>query len=894
MATQASSIKLRGVVCHPNIFSASVREGSLARAESVRIDSENLIEPRRGVPFDGFTPIGTPGQAFGQLIPYDGVLLAHIGSSIYRRTAADTWSANSGTFDVPAAGYRIRDVQMQGSLYLAGSTGIRVQDSAAGSSLNLPDSRHPPLDGRASTTGSSGFLADTMYVGYRATFYTLGLRMIKHETAPSARVIVQNTAGGAATRDVLVRFYLPSSATVTAGTRTKVFRSAQATAVPSDELQLVYEARLTSTDVSNGYFEFTDSTPDDLRGETIYTAPSQQGAAQANTPPPHVRDIAVFADCLFGAYITSKHRFFLDLIGTSTTGAGIRHFTDATVGTTSGNGILTGISSTTTLRVGMRAKGTGVNALARILSIDSATQVTVSHNSSATATVSVEFGDVLRIGGVEYFAASATVAGSREFLVSLGGTPSQNIEATAREIEFVVNRDGAATMYAFYQSSFEGKPGQLLFEERSINGSSCQFSSTAGTAFSPALPSTDDASQVSSQDVKPDHATVSKSEQPQAHPLGNTIRLGNTPLKRILALRAALVVLSDVVGLVTGTGPGNFRYDELDPSIKLIAPETARVVNDAVYCCSNQGIVRITPNGVEIAGREIENEIRRLAKLASFESVAHAASYESDRAYILFVPTGGADTYAKFAWRLNLFSNDWTHAIVDASCAVVDPVGDTLCIGDSAASLMRRENKTLDFTDYYDGSLPVNITASDGLTVDLTSSANLLVNDVLVQGANVARIDAIDGNALTMRTVQAWANGAATAFRPVDCSIDYLPWHGGDPLVKKVITHITLLFPRAEFGRFTVFFATDFEQNFTHSVTCHPGEFGSDWGTTLPAASASNNHQPVRLEVPFPCQECHWMKVRIVWSICLETMAFGGIDYEVAGQGPGYRGSHAA
>lgn len=56
------------------------------------------------------------------------------------------------------------------------------------------------------------------------------------------------------------------------------------------------------------------------------------------------------------------------------------------------NGIITGLSSTANLAVGMVAVGTGIAAGTTILSIDSATQVTLSANSASTGSISIRFG----------------------------------------------------------------------------------------------------------------------------------------------------------------------------------------------------------------------------------------------------------------------------------------------------------------------------------------------------------------------------------------------------------------------------------------------------------------------------------------------------------------------
>lgn len=58
------------------------------------------------------------------------------------------------------------------------------------------------------------------------------------------------------------------------------------------------------------------------------------------------------------------------------------------------SGVITGLSSTAGLSVGMAAFGTGIGASAVISTIDSATQVTLSVNSTSTGSASIRFGVV--------------------------------------------------------------------------------------------------------------------------------------------------------------------------------------------------------------------------------------------------------------------------------------------------------------------------------------------------------------------------------------------------------------------------------------------------------------------------------------------------------------------
>lgn len=859
------------------------REGSVARAESLLFDRESLATVRRGVPYEALTPITTPALSRRFIALPSGVLLAHIGTELWRRNSAGSWTQITGTFSAPESGFAIRDVQMKGYTYITGQAGVKRTTSSA--STSVVTDQHAPLAATGSTTGSSGFLADASACGYRFVLYVIATDGREIVTAPSQQLVVTNTVGGAATRNVALTVYIPTGLTTSHYWR--AYRSAQvtpATAIPSDELQLCAEGRITSTNISNGFFTLTDSTTDSLRGATLYTSPSQEGIAQANDTPPHARDIALFAGCLFYANYTGKHRFPLNLLGTGTTAL---RFVADNVATTNGSPTVTSVGNAAQLRVGMKAKASaGIPSTARILSINvGSLEITLSVNATATGARDVEFQDVVRLNGVEYFAASATAAANREFLVSTGGTASQNIEATARALVLVVCQDASATIYGFYDSTFDGIPGVMRFQERAIAGSSFQVSSTATDAFSPTLPSTDDGSQVSVADRRASSLIPSKLQQPEAVPLAGGILCsgskGESTIRRILALREALVVLGDTVGLITGTGPGNFAYREIDTTCKLIGPETAVVVADAVYCVSNQGVVRISTGGVQIASRDIEGDILRGTRLTDYATKAFGVSYETDRSYLLFVPTANGDTQPTFAWRYHVFTDDWSHAVTAASAGIVDPVSDELVLFDQSVALVRRERKSLDRTDYADDSLGVTITSSSGLTVNLASAANLVVGDKLVQSTTEIYIDAINSNALTMRSVGTWSNGAATAYRAIDPVLETLPWTGGDASIMKEFREIVLIFREAEFERLTVSFATNFEPNFSYSTVVYAANTNSSY-SVQPSGSEVADEQPIRVPVPIELQYGHWLRVRLTFQIARERMVFAGWNVDAS------------
>jgi len=80
------------------------------------------------------------------------------------------------------------------------------------------------------------------------------------------------------------------------------------------------------------------------------------------------------------------------------------------------SGVITGLSSTAGLVVGMQAFGTGIGTSAQVISIDSSTQVTLSVNSTSTGSTSIRF-------GVVDGATVGAVGGSHTHLLGLSQIP---------------------------------------------------------------------------------------------------------------------------------------------------------------------------------------------------------------------------------------------------------------------------------------------------------------------------------------------------------------------------------------------------------------------------------------------------------------------------------------
>lgn len=86
--------------------------------------------------------------------------------------------------------------------------------------------------------------------------------------------------------------------------------------VPSDELQLVYEAFPTAAELAAGEIIVEDVTPDAFRGANLYTnASTGEGILQANEPPPFAKDINRYRNSVFYANTRTNHSMSLNLLG---------------------------------------------------------------------------------------------------------------------------------------------------------------------------------------------------------------------------------------------------------------------------------------------------------------------------------------------------------------------------------------------------------------------------------------------------------------------------------------------------------------------------------------------------------------------------------------------------
>lgn len=122
------------------------------------------------------------------------------------------------------------------------------------------------------------------------------------------------------TRQIRLEGSIPSQIATGQGWFVQLYRSSQATGnvTPQQDYKLFAEKTLSTAEINNRLFFFTDDVDDILLGAELYTNPnSREGELQANFQPPKAEDIAFYKNSTHYANCQTRHLLSLDIIDTS-------------------------------------------------------------------------------------------------------------------------------------------------------------------------------------------------------------------------------------------------------------------------------------------------------------------------------------------------------------------------------------------------------------------------------------------------------------------------------------------------------------------------------------------------------------------------------------------------
>ncbi|MDQ3234742.1 MAG: hypothetical protein M3Q07_23295, partial [Pseudobdellovibrionaceae bacterium] len=588
-----------------------------------------------------------------------------------------------GSLSTPSEATSPRGSAMNQNLYLTSSAGIQKLDDVSSSIYAAGIPKGLHMS-LALKTGTGTAVATGNYVAYRYVVSRRDANKNIVRGGVSGRAIIENASGS--TKDITTTGYLPSGLDNTY--YVEIYRTAASSAEPNDEMQLCYEYPLTNIDISNGYFTFDDIVPDSLLGASLYTSPSQQGIINDNARPPLARDIAEFKNHMFFADVESVYRYVFTLISTAGTGLVVND------------------------------------------------SITIS--DGATTEV--------------YTAKASESVGSKEFAVDVASSsPAVRIDNTVRSLINVINR-GSTLVYAYLLSTGGSDlPGKVLLESRGLGSAAFTIISSRAVAFSPQLTTSVTDNQTSSNDAFKNGLMFSKAGQSEAVPSKNVLFVGSSDdrILRIIPLRDSLMILKgkDGVFRLSGINEQSFAVSPLDSTAKLVAADSATVLNGLVFGLFESGVCQVSDSSVEIISEPIKDKFLAVfgSALAETRSYSFAIGAETEGKYILFIPQSSSDTYATYQLVYHVFGSSWLEWDLPARTGGINPEDGKIYLGLGGSNAIRQERKTFDYTDFVDYEQDCTATDQAAYSLTLSGTDVMSVGDILLQGSlDPAYITAMD------------------------------------------------------------------------------------------------------------------------------------------------------
>ena len=850
----------KGLYTMPNSLS-KVPLGSLLVASNVVVDYTGLLSVRRGIKQFGIALPGANVEPF-QLFFYKGSKLLWYGDATldnenparnnfgYDSDGLGTWV--NTTVNVPSPAYALtntyRYAQSNDNIYFTSNAGILKTDDPSHALYSAGGL--PGLDGAATLVDSSGFMPTNTEVAYRMTWTFTDANMNAVQGTPSTRIVIANNSGGS--RNVTLTFTIPHG--VTTAYQYQIYRSlasASGTTDPADELQLVITGNPTPTDITNGYFTVTDTTPESELGAALYTNSGQEGISQANNIPPLANDMCFFFGYMIYGPGTTQQKFLLSLLSAEPP-----------------------------------------------LGLQPGDTFTVTRGS-----------DTFTLTG----AGSENIPAG-QFKVFTGGDPGSDILFTKQSLIHVLNSYAQDLVYAFDAadgSTPAALPGDFYLQEQSIGGGPYLVFSSNTTAWSPPLDPAIGSPSLAGG--KKGQGFCSKFQQPEAVPLANTINVGNPDFEwlRCLSLRNSIVVLkADGLFQLTGT-TFPFTVTTLDTGTILTAPESPTVMNNQVFAYTNQGVVGITETGPGILSRPIENILQRISSYlyVQFPQKTFGTSYETDRKWIMSTIAEG-DNFVKatIQYVYDTITESWTTYTYPMAVwdILESPTEHRLYVAsaDSLYPYVFQERKSFTTIDYADIEWPTTITAFDNsvtppvVTVTDTTKAKVgwSLTQLVLNGAgnptqvlNISVITrVIDATHLAVTDKINWDLSllSFTAYeQPILVDVRYCPIIGGNnagenPGIIKFFKEIQFFFQDVNFGALTVRFSSDFVAGGA-PISLVPIAASTGWGQfawgQVPWGGNTNfSVQSIRTYIPLPARRAHWLNIEIGTQQAMTSFTYGG------------------
>jgi len=748
------TVKANGIYSYQDQLS-EVPEGSLSEASNIVINKDGLFSPRRGYRNLDSSLQGAIKSMHTYTVNRFNHLLAYSEYDGSKELSAydddtGTWSTFPTSITPPEGANTIKTSQANKNLFLTSSNGVQKLDAINGDILDAGAPEGLDIETLDVNIGSGGSIPDeanAQAVAYRTVW---GYRDANNNLVlgpPSQRVVHSIPGAVAGPSDVSLTITIPSppvdESWFVQVYRTSVLVGLSPTEVgdPGDDMGLVLERNPLLADINNQEMTIVDVTPDTLRGADLYTNATQQGPLQANYAPPQCLDLALYQNHMFYANTQSKYQVEMALLA-------------------------------------------------------------VDGKAVPTNSTALQKDDTVTIDGVVYTARRLADGGedpsTNHFLVGDGPSLSDNIEDTAKSLIKVINKSASnSTIWAVYDSGETDVPGLIRLYERDFGDAAAfQFDSSRAGAWSPDLAT---GPQESDNEVKPNRLYYSKFQQPESVPLLQFFDVGaaNDEILRILPLRSILLIFTSAgIYKLTGATANSFQISLLDDTAVLEAPDSLVALNNNAVGFFDQGVCQVSYGSVSILSRPIEGDLNQIRGAAGDKlgELTFGISYETDRKYMIGLPTGDADTEAQIIYVYNVFTQSWTTYDLAFRNGIIRKEDDKiyLCKTDTII----QERKDYSDLDFAEPEIDVEATVVAGVNITLANIVGVKVGYLYLEDtSNYSIITGVDltTNTITVLDDLEWNVGTAEVRPYIQTSIEWNPITADTPNILKQWSEATLL-----------------------------------------------------------------------------------------------------
>lgn len=190
------------------------------------------------------------------------------------------------------------------------------------------------------------------------------------------------------------------------------------------------------------------------------------------------------------------------------------------------------------------------------------------------------------------------------------------------------------------------------------------------------------ASGLASPTFLPSTVGYSQANIPDGVPVLNTVPVGTTtyPIRRILTCQAGTFIFKDD-GIFQLSGVyGNYAVTLLSGSARLVADNTAVVLQDSVIALTSAGVVLVNSAGIQVTSQAIRDDLLRLMKLPSIK-YAFAVADQQRSHYMLWLCSTADITQPDICYVYNTLNNSWVTDATSRQVGLVELESGTLYLG---------------------------------------------------------------------------------------------------------------------------------------------------------------------------------------------------------------------